>query len=168
MGLKKGFNQIAQDLNEITKEEGVINFSKLRDVDGTKDEISFIQSSLNNVISDVKKLLNSITVISGKNAELSEAIRKSSATINSHIEEESAFASEATEKGKYVKVALDKSVDDAVQTKDNIKEAATNLEFAKNEVESMISDLRGSIGAEITVASRLRDLSNDAREIKMF
>ena len=166
IGLKKGFNKIANDLNEITHKQGVIDFSHLHEVDGSKDEISFIQSTLNNVITDVKKLLNSITVISNQNVKLSDTINKSSIAINSHIEKEATFVLEATQKGEHVKVSLDNSVNDATKTKDNIKEAAENLSHTRNDVEKMINDLRGSIDAELELASNLRELNSNASEIK--
>ena len=166
IGLKKGFNKLADDLTDMTKVEGVIDFSHLRDVDAKKDEISYIQNSLNNVINDVKRLLNSITVISNQNVDLSDEISDSSMAINSHIEKESSFAHEATLKGEHVKVALDTSVSDAVRTKDSIKEAALKLVDTRDEVEKMIMDLRGSIQAELELAENLRELNTNAGEIK--
>ena len=164
--LKKGFNRIAHDLSEITSNDGTIDFSHLHEVDGSKDEISFIQNTLNNVINDVKALLDSITVVSNQNVQLSDTINKSSLAINSHIEKEATIALEATQKGEHVKVSLDNSVSDAVNTKDNITEAANNLSTTRNEVEKMINDLRGSIAAELELASNLRELNSNASEIK--
>ena len=166
LDLKKGFKQIAYDLNIITKHDGIIDFSHLKEIDGTKDEISFIQNRLNGMMNDVRELLSSITVISQHNAKLSSDINKSAITVNLHIEKEATFASEATKKGEHVKVALDTSVDDAIQTKDNITEAAHNLVNARKSVEKMISDLRGSIDAELELAAKLRELNNSAGEIK--
>ena len=164
--LKEGFKRIANDLNAMTKDEGVIDFSHLRDVDANKDEINYIQNSLNDVINKVKKLLSSITIISNQNVDLSDEINNSSMAINSHIEKESSFAHDATQKGEHVKVVLDNSVTDAEKTKNSIKEAAANLLYTRDEVEKMITDLRGSIQAELELASNLRELNTNASEIK--
>jgi len=164
--LKKGFNKIAHDLSEITKEEGFIDFSHLHEVDGTKDEISFIQNTLNNVIGDVKTLLNSITVISNQNVKLSDMMNTSSTAISEHIEKEATKTLEASQKGEHVKVSLENSVEDAIKTKDDMNEAAVNLSHTRNEVEKMIIDLRRSTEAELELASNLRELNANASEIK--
>lgn len=166
ISLKKGFNQIAKDLNEITDVDNVINFTHLREVDGTKDEISFIQNSLNNVIYDVTKLLNTITDISTQNAKLSQTINEATYEINTHVEKESTFAIDATHKGEDVKIALDESVEDAIETKDNIKDAALNLASTRDGVARLINDLKGSMEAEVELASNLRELNHNAGEIK--
>ena len=164
--LRKGFNEIAKNLNAITSEENIINFTNLRDVNGKKDEISFIQNSLNNVIKDVSDLLNTITLISVQNTKLSNHINNSSMEINEHIEKESIFAIDATHKGEDVKIALDTSVEDAVDTKDNVKDAAGDLVNTRDGVTKLIADLRGSMEAEVELASSLRELNYNAGEIK--
>ncbi len=166
INLKKGFRDIANNLNEITNEENIINFTNIKDINGEKDEISFIQSSLNSVIKDVSQLLNTITIISMENAKLSNHISSSSMEINSHIEEEAGFSVDATHKGEDVKIALDTSVSDAVDTKDNVKNAAVDLVNTRDGVTKLISDLRGSMEAEVELASNLRELNHNAGEIK--
>jgi len=166
LNLKKGFNEIAKNLNEITSEDNIINFTNLKDVNGKKDEISFIQNSLNNVIRDVSNLLNTITLISVQNTKLSNHINNSSMEINEHIEKESIFAMDATNKGEDVKIALDTSVEDAVDTKDNVKTAAGDLVDTRDGVTKLIADLRGSMEAEVELASSLRELNHNAGEIK--
>jgi len=166
ISLKKGFKKIAENLNAITESEGIIDFTKIEEVDSTKDEISFIQGSLNNVIVDVKELLNSISEIASKNVHLSGTINNSSVQINSHIEKESAFVLEATQKGEHVKVALDNSVSDATQTKDNISHAATDLATTRDSVTNLIGNLRNSMEEEVELASNLSELNQNAGEIK--
>ena len=166
VALKKGFNNIAKNLNTITDVEGSIDFTQLESVDATKDEITYIQGSLNTVINDVKNLLNTITEISSQNVVLSDTINKSSTQINSHIEKESTFVSEATQKGEHIQISLDESVEDAKVTKDNIQSAATNLSTTRDSVSDLISDLRGSMEGEVQLATDLRELNQNAGEIK--
>lgn len=164
--LRKGFRKIASDLSEIIKPDGTIDFTHLKEIDGSKDEISFIQSSLNSVISDVKDLLNSITIISEQNVRLSDTIHNASEEINKHIEKESEFSVDAKNKGEHVKGVLESSVSEAIVSKDTIAQAANNLVITKDGVEKLINDLRNTMEAENELAFNLRDLNNNASEIK--
>jgi len=164
--LRKGFRKIASDLNDIIKSDGTIDFTHLKDIDGSEDEISFIQSSLNSVISDVKDLLNSITIISEQNVRLSDTIQNASEEINKHIEKESEFSIDAKNKGEHVKGVLESSVSEAIISKDTISNAANNLVTTKDGVEKLIDDLRNTMEAENELALNLRDLNNNASEIK--
>jgi len=166
LNLKKGFKRISRDLNQIIDSEGHIDFRHTDKVDGTQDEITFIESSLNNVIREVSHLLNSITTISQENVRLSNAIDSASTEINQHIEKESGFAGEAMQKGTNIKIALDKSVDDAVNTKDTIQNSANNLNQTRDGVTKLIENLRNSIQEEIELANNLRELNHNAGEIK--
>jgi methyl-accepting chemotaxis protein len=164
--LKKGFKSLADELDEIIDSSGTINFTNIREVDASKDELSYIQNSLNNVIVDVRNLLTTISDISVKNVELSETIKQSSLQISSHIEDESSAVNEATNRGENIKTALEESVQDAVSTQNDIKEASNSLASTKDDVQKMIYDLRNSMDAEVELASKLRDLSSSASDIK--
>ena len=166
VNLKKGFTNIAKNLNAITASENIIDFTKLTEVDSTKDEISFIQGSLNRVIVDVKELLHSITQISSQNVHLSSTIDSASLQINSHIEKESTFVLEATQKGEHVKVSLEDSVDDAKHTKENISNAATHLATTRDSVTALIENLQETMQEEVALADSLSELNQNAGEIK--
>ena len=71
-----------------------------------------------------------------------------------------------TKKGTNIKIALDKSVDDAVKTKDTIQNSANNLNQTRDGVTELIENLRNSIQEEIELANNLRELNHNAGEIK--
>jgi len=164
--LKHGFMNIADELNSITSSAGVIDFTNIKEVNKDENEITFIQYSLNNVILEVRQLLEGIADISTQNAKLSETIENASLHINNHIEKESIVAVKASEQSQSVKVALDMSVDDAHKTKDDIITATTNLTHTKDDIENLISNLRESMQNEIELAHNLRELNSNASDIK--
>ena len=164
--LKKGFRSLSNELDIIVDKNGIINFTNIKDVDGSKDELSYIQHTLNDVIVNVKELLNSISNISDKNVVLSKTINNATLQINAHIEDESSSVSEATQKGEIIQVALVESVEDAIATQEDIQEASQRLLATKNDVKKMISDLKESMQAEVELAITIRELSINAGDIK--
>jgi methyl-accepting chemotaxis protein len=164
--LKQGFTNIANELNKITSTEGVIDFSNTIKADKDKDEISFVRYTLNRVISNVRELLINIDTISSQNVRLSNAIVTSSKDIDEHIERESSVVLDLTQKGESVKIALDRSIEDAQQTKDNILNATSSLALTRSDVVSLIHNLKESMSEEIELATNLRELNSNASEIK--
>jgi len=164
--LKHGFNSIATELNKITETEGVIDFTNVKEIDKDKNELTFIQYSLNEVISDVRELLTSIAVISSQNVKLSNAISGASLSINEQIEQESQVVTQTNEKSEHVKVALETSVKDSTSTKENTLNAAQSLSTTKDDVENLIENLKNSMHNEIELADNLRELNHNAGEIK--
>jgi len=164
--LKQGFENIANELNNITAKDGLIDFTQVKSADIDKDEISFIQYSLYNVIQDVKTLLQEIDDVSTQNAHLSQTMADSSLSINEHIEKESILVEETNKKSEQVKISLDTSVKDARQTKDNILNAGESLSTTKEDIESFIVDLKQSMEGEVELATNLRELNSNANEIK--
>ena len=164
--LKQGFMNIASELNTITSIDGIIDFTNIKNVNKDENEISFIQYSLNNVISEVRFLLEDIANISSTNAKLTIAIEDASLHINTHIEKESLVAITANEQSQSIKVALDMSVNDAHKTKDDIEIASTNLSHAREDIEILISNLRESMQNEVELANNLRELNSNASDIR--
>jgi len=165
--LKKKFEILSKDLNKITSEEGIVDFTNSKKVDPLEDEFSYVEHILNNVvISTVKSLLGSISDISNKNVELSKAIDIATRQINTHINDESSSIENATKKGEEIQIVLAKSVDDAVMTQTDIQNSSEKLLATKNNVKKMISDLKDSMQAETELDLTIRELSANANDIK--
>ena len=164
--LRKGFNDIASDLENITKEDGIINLQNSKKVDKNSNEITFIQDSLYSMLSELSTLLQDIENISSKNAQLSTLMRASSTEISQHIANESKEASAASDKGEDIKSTLELSVDDAEATKNDIHNAVATLTNTEQDVQSLIVSLRESVENEITLADNLKELNTNAQEIE--
>ena len=165
-GLKKGFGVLSDELNSITCKDGIIDFTNIRDVKGSKDELSYIRDSLNNVVLNVRKLLESISIISDKNAQFSKTISNSITEISSHIEKESKTVEEATRRGKDVDVLLSETIKEAIETQKDIFKASKSLDLTREDVKKMITNLRNGMDSEVEFANNLRELSHRAGDIK--
>ena len=164
--LRKGFIEIANDLEKITETEGVINLQNNKSVDKNSNEITFIQYSLFNMLRELSRLLQRIENISEQNSQISIAMNSSSSEISKHIEHESKEATLASSKGEEVRTTLEISVNDAEATKENIYEAVSTLTSTKNDVENLIESLKVSVENELTLANSLRELNTNANEIR--
>ena len=164
--LRKGFIDIATDLEKITQENGVINLQSSKNVDKNSNEITFIQYSLFNVLRELSTLLQSIGTISEQNNQIANTMNSASSEISKHIEHESKEASVASSKGEEVRTTLDISVNDAEATKENIYEAVSTLTSTQDDVENLINNLKISVENEVTLANSLRELNTNASEIR--
>jgi methyl-accepting chemotaxis protein len=166
IGLKRGFQKVAHDLDLMIQSDGTIDFTHISEVDESKDEIAFIQSKLNSVVVNIKNLLQSITVISEKNAMLALTIHDASSHISTFIEEEFSVTKDTANRGENIKNLLDTSVEEAKSSKDVIIHAADELVETKGNVEHLIGDLQHTIEKENDLARSLQELNGSAGSIK--
>ncbi len=164
--LRKGFIDIAADLEKITEKDGVINLQNSKSVDKDSNEITFIQYSLYNMLHKLSRLLQKIENISEQNRQISTTMSSASSEISKHIENESQEASVASAKGEEVSSSLEVSVNDVEATKEDIHEAVSTLTSTQNDVENLINNLKVSVENEVNLANNLRELNTNANEIK--
>ena len=131
----------------------------------TKDEIGETSSYVNNFIEKIKTLVIETKLSAQESATISSQLSSTSAKIKQRVETNLNTISQSVEDNKGIKVILDKSIFEAEKTKDDILLANEKLSFTKNEVNKMIDKINISAQSEIELASKLTELSENAKEV---
>lgn len=129
-------------------------------------EISQMARSFNNLIVELKDLIETSKQSSSENASISHELSTTSLGVGKNVEKSVSVVDEATKKANFIKSEIVSSVSDAKENKKDIIKANKNLSDARNEVVSLSSKIQHSAELEVELAHRMNTLSSDANEVK--
>ncbi|MEA3374418.1 MAG: methyl-accepting chemotaxis protein [Campylobacterota bacterium] len=146
-------------------------------VDGDKDltkrievtrEDEFAQSAyaVNDFVSVIQDTINEVKSLGYQNSQIAHTITDASSSIGKSIEEEAVIVSDTTNKGESIKVTLDRSIDVARQTEEQVTEANRDLISAKKELHELVVQVEGFMQTEMELSEELTHLRNDADQVK--
>ena len=129
-------------------------------------EISEIAVSFNNLIVELKDLIETSKQSSSENASISHELSTTAMGVGTNVEKSVVVVKDATTKANYIKDEIDNAVKDAVESKKDILQASSNLDNARNDIVSLTSKIQHSAELEVELADRMGTLTTDANEVK--
>jgi methyl-accepting chemotaxis protein len=161
-GLIKPINKFKDTLLTIGKDKNLtLNVSEDAPL-----EISQMARSFNDLLSDLKDLIETSKLSSSENASISHELSTTAMGVGNNVEESVTVVDKATEKANKIKEEIIVSITDAQNSKKDIMKANENLGDARNEVVSLTSSIQSSAQLEIELAERMGTLSSEANEVK--
>jgi methyl-accepting chemotaxis protein len=129
-------------------------------------ELSQMAKSFNNLIKELKDLIETSKLSSSENASISHELSTTAMGVGKNVEESVIVVDKATSKANEIKNEIIISIADAQESKKDIIKANTNLVEARHEVVTLTSKIQHSAQLEIELAHRMNTLSHEASEVK--
>lgn len=129
-------------------------------------ELSQMAKSFNNLMKELKDLIDTSKTSSSENASISHELSTTAMGVGENVEKSVGVIDEATKKASNIKEEIQKAISDAIESKKEIIKANDNLSLARNEIVSLTNKVQSSAELEIELAQRMQTLSNDANEVK--
>lgn len=130
------------------------------------DEIGKAATQINHFIEKVHHTIASAKLASNENAMLSSKLSQTSHEISKRVEQSTLIINEATQISQNLRHEIEGSVVEAKQSKVEIAKANENLKSAARDIISLGHDVETSARTEMELASRMRQLSQDAIQVK--
>ena len=131
-----------------------------------EDEIGKAATQINHFIEKVHHTISSAKLASSENAVLSSKLSQTSHDISKRVEQSTLIINEATHISQSLRAEIESSVIEAKQSKIEIAKANENLKSAAQEIISLGHEVETSARTEMELASRMRQLSQDATQVK--
>jgi len=153
-------NEVAKDLSS-----GEGDLRKRLDVT-TNDEIGQSSDLVNRFIERVQGVVSQVIVSAKKTATEIEEIDRSIHDMNERMAKEEEFVNATVEINKKINELLNISVQDSIQTSENVENAVKRLNDAHNIIKILLINVNDSAAKEHAMAEALNLLSKDAENIK--
>ena len=161
--VNRPLDSLTQKAADLARGEGDLT-CKL-DVDG-QDEIGKAATQINHFIEKVHHTMVSAKNASRENATLSNTLSSISQTISQRVEHSTNLITDATKISQTLRNEIETSVGEAKRSKDEITKANENLKNACKEIVLLGEKVEQSAQTEMELASRMRQLSSDAEQVK--
>jgi len=135
------------------------------DVDG-QDEIGKAATQINHFIEKVHHTMVAAKNASSENATLSNTLSSISQTMSQRVEHSTLLIDDATKVSQALRKEIERSVGEAKRSKEEITKANENLKDACKEIVILGEKVDQSAQTEMELASRMRQLSSDAEQVK--
>jgi len=135
------------------------------DVDG-QDEIGKAATQINHFIEKVHHTMVAAKNASSENATLSNTLSSISQTMSQRVEHSTHLIDDATKVSQALRKEIERSVGEAKRSKEEITKANENLKDACKEIVILGEKVDQSAQTEMELASRMRQLSSDAEQVK--
>jgi methyl-accepting chemotaxis protein len=129
-------------------------------------EISQMSKSFNNLMKDLKDLIETSKTSSSENSSISHELSTTAMDVGKNVEDSVLVVDNATAKANEIKNEIVASIYDAQNSKQNIMKANDNLDAARSEVITLTTKIQHSAQLEIELAQRMSTLSSDANEVR--
>jgi methyl-accepting chemotaxis protein len=161
--VNKPLDSLTQKAADLARGEGDLT-CKL-DVKG-EDEIGKAATQINHFIEKVHHTMVSAKNASKENASLSHKLTGISETITKRVEKSADFINDATKISQTLRHEIERSVEEAKRSKEEIAKANDNLQDACEEIINLGKKVDESAHTEMELASRMKQLSSDAEQVK--
>jgi len=129
-------------------------------------EISQMAVSFNNLMKELRTLIETSKTSSSENASISHELSTTALGVGNNVEKSVSVVNDATKQAIAIKDEIIHSINDAQESKKDILKANENLNEARDEIIKLTSRVQGSAELEIELANRMETLSNEANEVK--
>ena len=132
----------------------------------SENEFAQTAKAVNNFIAMVQETVNQVKMLGIQNTDIASHISKAASQISAGVDQERAVVEETATKGGAVKTLLTQSLQVSQETQEKIIDVNNNLSVAKDALNSMRSDVDETADTEQDLARQLKELQNDADQVK--
>ncbi len=162
--LIKPINYFQTTLQEIEKSK---DLTKMLDTNAPL-EIHAMASSVNNLISSLKSVLNDAKQTSSENASIAHELSTSSLGVGSNVEKSVIIINDCCEYSDKIKTEIGKSIKVAKESKVEILSANKELVNARDEIVQMTHRVKKTATVEVEMADEMDKLSKEAVDVKVI
>ena len=155
-----------KDLISNTAETKNFSLHSLKNMDFSKDELGEIQKAFYDLIKSIATVLNDAKQSALENRKNANEIKDLLKQVMDNIANEVSLVEESVKEADFIKNDLRNSVNGAIEGKDDMQKVYRELSDAKREILKMIEDIERNVDIEISLAERLKRLSDDAEQIQ--
>ena len=134
--------------------------------DNAPQEISEMARSFNQLLSELKDLIETSKQGSAENASISHELSTTAQNVGNNVENSVVVINKAAQKAEQIKHEIAQSINDAQVSKQDILKANDNLDDARNEIVSLTTKVQESAQLEVELSNRMSTLSGEANEVK--
>ncbi len=134
--------------------------------DFSKDELGEIQKAFYDLLKSIATVLNDAKQSALENRKNANEIKNLLKQVMDNIANEVSIVEDSVKEADFIKNDLRNSVNGAIEGKDDMQKVYKELSDAKREVLKMIEDIERNVDIEISLAERLKRLSDDAEQIQ--
>jgi methyl-accepting chemotaxis protein len=132
----------------------------------TNDEFAELSKYFNDAVHSINNMIGDVKSLSVKNSNLSQSLLDTAELMNKSSEEVTKRVDTAVTAGTNVKVKLQNSIAEAIQSNKDTKEVVLKLSQAKDGIDDMVQRVRNSAEVESDMAAKLTQLSSEAAQVK--
>jgi methyl-accepting chemotaxis protein len=129
-------------------------------------EISQMAKSFNDLLKELKSLIDTSKHSSSENASISHQLSSTAKGVGNNVAESVVIVEKATTKATEIKNEIIISIIEAQSSKEEITQANYNLDAARHEIVALTSKIKRSSELEIEFAQRMNTLSCEANAVK--
>lgn len=129
-------------------------------------ELSQMAKSFNDLMRELKDLIDTSKVSSSENASISHELSTTAMGVGENVEKSVLVIDEATKKANSIKDEIAVAISDAQESKKEILKANDNLNLARDEIVALTHKVQGSAQLEVELSQRMQTLSHEANEVK--
>jgi len=133
---------------------------------GSKDELGQASREVNNFISKVQDTVRDAKKSSEENSAISAQLVGNAKEIANNVSHETVIVEKATQDMVQMTQTLNRSVDEAQISHEQVQQANENLEKANKEIIELSQRIETSVEVEQDLAQRLNQLSAEATQVK--
>ncbi|HEY9204106.1 MAG TPA: methyl-accepting chemotaxis protein, partial [Sulfurimonas sp.] len=129
-------------------------------------ELSQMARSFNDLMRELKDLIDTSKVSSSENASISHELSTTAMGVGENVEKSVVVIDEATQKANSIKEEIAQAIIDAQESKKEIIKANENLNLARGEIVALTNKVQSSAELEVELSHRMQTLSSEANEVK--
>jgi len=154
--IKKITDSVSTNQNDLTKEIIIDN----------RDETGIMARSINALIKEIAKAIERVKEISKTNQKDAKYMYDIFSTMQQRFSNSLDIAAQTTQKANSIQEIVQNSIVDFNVTMQNMQEANTQLNTAKESIDGMIAKVKESVELENEMSHKLESLATDVEQVK--
>ena len=163
----KPIKNIVANLTAMSDEikSGRGDLTKKLEVSG-KDEISNIKSSINDLTSELRSVIESVKGLAHENYSIAEQLSSTSAQTTNLTNKSSLIVTDTTNMAKTMSEEIKSSFEEAKKSKENLERTCLYINEVSNDVLGLSKNVDEAANSEISLASSMKSLADQAKNVK--
>ncbi|MCW8953503.1 MAG: methyl-accepting chemotaxis protein [Sulfurimonas sp.] len=160
--INKGIKSISDEIIKIAKNKDLSSHIPI----SGEDELSILAKDLNSMFMELRNVIEDAKTSSAENASISNELSTTSMQVGLNVESSVKIISDATYKTSVISDEIIQAVEDAKKSKDEMLEANSLLNTARDEVVYLTSKVQSGTESEMELAMNIENLTKDMDQVK--
>jgi methyl-accepting chemotaxis protein len=158
----KPIQRFKNTLKKITEEKDL----NLKIDTNESEELNEMAVSINQLLSSIGSLIDTSKNASSENASISHQLLVTSKNVGKNVENSVMIINDTTHQANELMQKIDHSINNAKETKNDIKQASMDLNSVKDDIVNLTLQVQKSADIEIILSEMMSKLSTDTDQVK--
>ena len=131
-----------------------------------ENEFGAASHAVNDFVEMIQETVNEVKSLGVENSKIADTISNATQSISDAIEKEGVIVANTTQRSESIKQMLDRSVNVAQETQENISEVNEGLNEAKSSLSDLVQEVDSFMVVESDLSEQLNHLKEDADQVK--